>query len=41
VIAHTQRLTERPALKALEGHYTTLRKLHLHRIFADDPHRGV
>ena len=35
-----QRLTERPAWKALEAHYATVRNLHLRQLFADDPHRG-
>ena len=35
-----QRLTERPAWKALEAHYATVHNLHLRQLFADDPHRG-
>lgn len=38
--AQAQRLTERPAWKALEEHYATMRNLHLRQLFADDPHRG-
>ncbi len=38
--APAQRLTERPAWKALEDHYATLRNLHLRQLFADDPRRG-
>ncbi|MCF8467305.1 MAG: glucose-6-phosphate isomerase [Sneathiella sp.] len=38
--AQAQRLTERPAWKALEDHYATMRNLHLRQLFADDPHRG-
>src|SRR5262245_66278135 len=30
----------RPAWKALEAHYKKLRKLHLRKLFADDPTRG-
>ncbi|SLM49021.1 glucosephosphate isomerase [Nitrospira japonica] len=33
-------LTSRPAWKALEAHYQTLRDVHLRRLFADDPGRG-
>ena len=33
-------LTERPAWKALTAHYQKLQKLHLRRLFADDPTRG-
>jgi glucose-6-phosphate isomerase len=35
-----QRLTARPAWKALEGHYREVRDLHLRKLFADDPKRG-
>ncbi|WP_319408372.1 glucose-6-phosphate isomerase [uncultured Desulfosarcina sp.] len=35
-----QSLTERPAWKALEAHFTTIRHLHLRQFFADDPDRG-
>ncbi len=33
-------LTERPAWKALQAHYETIRHLHLRQLFADDPQRG-
>ena len=33
-------LTERQAWKALEAHYTSIRELHLRKLFADDPKRG-
>ena len=36
----TQSLTTRPAWKALEAHYQTVRHLHLRQLFADDPKRG-
>ena len=36
----TQTLTKRPAWKALEAHYQTIRHLHLRQLFADDPGRG-
>ena len=35
-----QVLTERPAWKALEQHYSATRHLHLRHLFADDPGRG-
>jgi glucose-6-phosphate isomerase len=38
--AQTQLLTERPAWKALEKHYQTIRNLQLRQFFADDPRRG-
>jgi len=38
--APAQRLTERPAWKALEDHYATMRHLHLRQLFAEDPRRG-
>ena len=38
--ARAQHLTERPAWKALEAHYATMRHLHLRQFFADDPQRG-
>src|SRR5450759_4375634 len=38
--AQAQRLTERPAWKALEVHYATIRGLHLRQLFAEDPRRG-
>ncbi len=34
-------LTERPAWKALQQHYGTIRDLPLRRLFADDPGRGT
>ena len=34
-------LTERPAWKALEEHYTKVKDLHLRKLFASDPQRGV
>jgi glucose-6-phosphate isomerase len=36
-----QPLTERPAWKALQEHYRTVRDLHLRQVFADDPTRGT
>ena len=39
-VEKTQRLTERPAWKALEKHHREIRRLHLRQIFADDPRRG-
>jgi glucose-6-phosphate isomerase len=33
-------LTRRPAWKALEAHYQTLRNVHLRALFSDDPMRG-
>jgi glucose-6-phosphate isomerase len=33
-------LTERPAWRALQGHYEQVRGLHLRQLFADDPKRG-
>jgi glucose-6-phosphate isomerase len=36
----TSSSVERPAWKALEGHYRKVRKLHLRKLFADDPTRG-
>jgi glucose-6-phosphate isomerase len=38
--AQTGTLTERPAWKALEAHYQTIRRLHLRQLFAEDPARG-
>lgn len=35
-----QTLTGRPAWKALEAHYESVKALHLRRLFADDPTRG-
>jgi len=34
-------LTKRRAWKALQAHYETVRGLHLRKLFADDPKRGV
>ncbi len=34
------RLTARPAWKALQKHYQTIRHLHLRQLFGDDPRRG-
>ena len=33
-------LTERPAWKALTGHFHQVRDLHLRQLFKDDPGRG-
>jgi glucose-6-phosphate isomerase len=33
-------LRQRPAWKALEGHYQQLKDIHLRKLFADDPKRG-
>ncbi len=33
-------LTARPAWKALENHYQSIKDVHLRALFADDPHRG-
>jgi glucose-6-phosphate isomerase len=38
--AQTQLLTVRPAWKALEAHYQTIRNVHLRQLFAGDPRRG-
>jgi glucose-6-phosphate isomerase len=38
--ATAQTLTERPAWKALEKHYSQIRGVHLRELFADDPKRG-
>tara|TARA_R110002110_G_scaffold167482_1_gene368482 strand:- start:31116 stop:32783 length:1668 start_codon:yes stop_codon:yes gene_type:complete len=38
--AQAQGLTERPAWKALEAHYATVRNRNLRQLFADDPQRG-
>src|SRR5436190_1475716 len=35
-----QPLTQRPAWKALTAHYQAVSKLHLRKLFADDPKRG-
>ncbi len=35
-----QTLTGRPAWKALEAHYQSVKSLHLRQLFADDPTRG-
>jgi glucose-6-phosphate isomerase len=34
-------LTNRPAWKSLAAHHKTIKKLHLRKLFADDPKRGV
>src|SRR5664280_533142 len=34
-------LTQRPAWKALAAHYKKIKKLHLRKLFADDPKRGA
>jgi glucose-6-phosphate isomerase len=39
-MTEAQRLTERPAWKALEAHCATIRHLHLRQLFAEDPQRG-
>jgi glucose-6-phosphate isomerase len=36
----TQSLTDRPAWKALQAHYQSIRGEHLRKLFADDPRRG-
>ncbi len=36
----TPTLTQRPAWKALAGHYEAIRRLHLRQLFADDTRRG-
>src|SRR5512136_2117792 len=36
----TLQLTQLPAWKALEAHYSKIRELHLRKLFADDPKRG-
>ncbi len=33
-------LTQRPAWKALEAHYQSVKDMHLRKLFADDPKRG-
>jgi glucose-6-phosphate isomerase len=38
--AITAPLTERPAWKAFEAHYSKIRQQHLRTLFADDPKRG-
>ena len=38
--AQVHLLTERPAWRALAGHYQTVRGLHLRQLFAEDPRRG-
>ena len=38
--AQVRLLTERPAWRALAGHYQTVRGLHLRQLFAEDPRRG-
>ena len=37
---HPSALTQRPAWKALQAHYDTMRHRHLRQLFADDPRRG-
>jgi glucose-6-phosphate isomerase len=37
---HIKPLTQRPAWKALSVHHKTVQKLHLRKLFADDPKRG-
>ena len=37
----TRAATEHPAWKALEAHYKKVRRMHLRKLFADDPDRGV
>jgi glucose-6-phosphate isomerase len=39
-MATLQPLTQRPAWKALEEHYTKVRDLHLRQLFAENPRRG-
>ena len=39
-MTEAQRLTERPAWKALEAHCATIRHRHLRQFFAEDPRRG-
>ncbi|MGA2028826.1 MAG: glucose-6-phosphate isomerase, partial [Verrucomicrobiota bacterium] len=34
-------LTKRPAWKSLAAHHKTIKKLHLRKLFTDDPKRGV
>jgi glucose-6-phosphate isomerase len=38
--AAIQSLSDRPAWKALETHYRSIREVHLRELFADDPKRG-
>ncbi len=38
--AEALHLTERPAWKALEAHYATIRDVHLRQLFVEDPRRG-
>ena len=33
-------LTQRPAWKALTAHHRKIQKLHLRKLFSDDPNRG-
>ena len=35
-----QSLSDRPAWKALESHYHSIRAMHIRKLFADDPPRG-
>src|SRR6516165_10044013 len=39
-VAETRSVVGGPAWKALESHYKEIRKLHLRKLFADDPSRG-
>jgi glucose-6-phosphate isomerase len=39
-VAATRSAVGSPAWKALESHYKEIRKLHLRKLFADDPSRG-
>src|SRR5438067_10055806 len=36
----TPPLTQRPAWRALQAHYETIRDVHLRALFAEDPRRG-
>src|SRR2546429_4126708 len=36
----TQPLSQRPAWRALQAHYETIRDVHLRTLFAEDPRRG-
>ncbi|MBV9275016.1 MAG: glucose-6-phosphate isomerase, partial [Verrucomicrobia bacterium] len=38
--AATQTITGRPAWKALEQHFQSIREAHLRTLFAEDPKRG-
>ena len=39
-VVETHSVVGSPAWKALESHYKKIRKLHLRKLFADDPSRG-